>query len=303
MKSSILVAVLLSATVSARAQTSSTTIAAPAAQSSTTIQAQQPAAAKKWGVVAVSENSVGQADIEANGSQVSAYSANQLGVNYKLSDVFTVEVRHLFDMANKPESLAAGNTLGGKRIKSIATPVILKMKTAQTILGSDALSYSFRVDLPIGEYFQEIKRLANLRMDVTPTWHMGTKTDLSLTLSPRIAFNSKDASNADTISRLVIAPAASFNMNDQLSAYYAFTADMRTADLNRASLHSLSVAKGSHEIGANIAMGALSINPAISSDIDLLDNSTTDGSAKGDDMRRAFSHETNSYNLNLSAAF
>jgi hypothetical protein len=299
MKSSMIAAVLLTASVSVQAQTSSTTIATPAAQSSTTIQAQQPAAAKKWGVVAVSENAIGQADIDAKASDAAVYSQNQLGVNYKLNDVFTAEVRHLFNMANDPAQLtgAAAATNGNRRLKTVATAAILKMKTAQTMAGSDALTYAFRADLPIGEYFQEIKRLGNLRMDVTPVWHAGSKVDLSLAISPRILFNEATAANADTFTRLVLAPAASYNFSDKLSAYYAFTADMRTADLNRAKLETVSSAAATHEIGASVAVGVVTINPALTSDFDMLDKSADQ------DVRRSFSHETNSYNLNLSAVF
>jgi hypothetical protein len=129
---------------------------------------------------------------------------------------------------------------------------------------------------------------------------MNPQWSLTGILSPRITFNQDDSSvGSDTIYRLVSAGYATYSFNDNFNLYGAATGDQRSVDISRGAL---GAEKGNAlipELGANLTVGKITINPSLTSEVSLADSTASIGTASS----RIFASENTSYNLNLYATF
>jgi hypothetical protein len=75
--------------------------------------------------------------------------------------------------------------------------------------------------------------------------------------------------------------------------------DLRSVNYQRGILSAEAANAATHETGMNISVGALTINPAITSDVNQGDGSASVLTADS----RVYSADTSSYNLNLYASF
>lgn len=290
----MLLGLLVVASVAANAQSSSSslpTTAAPAGQtSSTTATDAAPKGASKVSGIAL----IGIATTEMglrNGDAVE--SANYVGLNYKLSDKYTLGLRHNFAYQfSKQEN--DGYTL-------IDPEIQLKTKYG-TVLGSSPVSVGYRFYVPVSEPSRNSKRIGALRVDASTEWALTPKWALGAYLSPRWTINNNTTKDgSDDVARLIASPSITYNFNDSINAYYAPAVDYASVkyvrgDLSARAGYPYPSGTGTwnafnHEVGASFQVGSVNINPAVLNYVNL---SNGQGHLHADNME---------YDLNLSATF
>lgn len=290
--------------VAAAAVANAQTAPAPTTQTTTATATEvKPAAASPYTGRLVLETAASTQEANESLNEAGVLSAGAVGLIYKINSTWSAEARQNFYLAANRDKLPASYraSLDGQNAAVSATTFIAKQSTTGTILGSKALSHGYRVDvLTVDKGLRDAGRLANLRYDTSLNYDLGTKTSLSMALSPRLVLNrDTSAVGSDSILRLVAGPSLSYAINDKLEGYVASTVDVRSREFQYGSIEADTLNAITQEVGANITVGTLTINPALTS---YLDMNTANASLLTEESR-FFAPETTSYNLNLYATF
>jgi hypothetical protein len=278
---------------------------APAAGTTTaTATEAAPEATKKFGVNLIAEIAK-QIKMLDDGKEVESpyVTAGAAGLTYKATSKVTLEARHNF--AYTSERTYAGNVIPGQfygdNYEAMDFMLRAKVATDATLFGSSKINPDFRAYLPTSRRTRDAKQNVYLRNDLAPEWTINPKLTYSTLLSTRLYLNSGSSKiGSDSLLRLVVTPVGlSYAFNDKLSAYYTYTMDLRSVNYQRGILSAEAANAATHETGMNISVGALTINPAITSDVNQGDGSASVLTADS----RVYSADTSSYNLNLYASF
>lgn len=313
MKKTVMGIMIATAAVVANAQTAP----APATQTTTATATEvKPAAASKYTGRLVLETAASTKEANESFKDAGILSAGAVGLIYKIDSTWSAEARQNFYLAANRDKLASGYqaSLDGQNANVSATTLIAKQNSQATLFGSKALSHGYRLDILTTDKGQrDAGRLANLRYDTSLNYDLGTKTSLSIALSPRLVLNKETSKiGSDSILRLVGGPSVSYAATDVVEGYVASTLDVRSSEFQYGSAEFNTLNMVTHEIGANITVGSLTINPAITSDLTLgnyanaSEDSVADNSGQASlftNNSRFFAPETTSYNLNLYATF
>lgn len=282
--------------------------AAPAGTSTAPVLEAAPSQASKWGAVLAAESAMGIKDSKDNGNAASTETLYTVGAKYKLASDLTVEAQNLFHTRSNLNDLQGSSALiFVDQHQQVRGDFVLKAtkKTDMTLAGSSPISLGGRYYFPTASYWsngshpivEANKRFGTIRGDTGVSWDLNPRVTVEMNLSPRITFMKETSSvGSDSLLRMVYGPQATYSFNDTLAAYYAATADTRSVAAQRGTLVADRLDALTHEVGGNITLGALTINPTVSSDI-------IGQSPLGNESARLFSHETSSYNLNLYANF
>lgn len=309
----LIVGLALTASV-AHAQTSTTS--APAATETAAAPVQTSTAAaptdldSKFGGLLYIESSAGMKDFQS-GPEEEGFKGKKAGIEtlwtvggkYKATKQTSFELQQLAYTRSNLEG--ADPTVYNQGKQQLWYDVVVKANQATDLrfLGSEPLTFSARYYLPTSQVTREMmKRDGTLRGDLAIDWTLSPKVTFDYALSPRIIFQSpQSADGSDAIYRMVMAPSLSYNFNDNLGVYGAVTADLRSKEIGRGTWSAEKKQVYTPEIGGNITIGKLTINPALTSDLDL--NADTHAMAVGSSDSRIFCYETTTYNLNFYATF
>ncbi len=300
----------------AQAQTPATTTAAPAAQApaaavtaapaaaQTSISDMAPLAPSRFGGSASIESSMGVEESQSKnlGSKAPISTAWGLAMKYKTTDKTSVEIQQLaYSKSNIEATANDEKVLQGKRFN--LSDVVLRgnLKTDLKLMSSNPMAFNLRYYLPTSAQARLFaKRNGIVRLDTTPGWDLSTKFTFEWYNSLRVTLNSpQSAVGSDAAYRVITGPSLTYNLNDTFNMYVSDVADVRSVNVGRGTWATEVDNTQTTEVGANISIGALTINPSISSD-------TTFNNGSGSvlsQQSRMFSPETSSYNLNFYATF
>jgi hypothetical protein len=303
----IVLALVATAAVAANAQTAApaaTTTAAPAG--SVSVAAPTAAPAKKWKATVFQELAAGVAKAEANKGSAPASGPGYVGLTYKTTDTVTLGAR-----LNHTMNLNADREDKDARAQQMVmghTTLTASVSTKATLLGSEAISPGFRLEIggggQPGNPIRKADIAAVLRNDTSLDWTINPKLSAGVLLSPRINIYQEDAADRDGVMRLVLLPSITYSFSDAVNAYSSITFDERSTELARGTARRMEAASGlDYEVGMNISMKAagvsFSLNPALTSSVAGLGESANPISENS----RIFAAETNSYYLGASASF
>jgi hypothetical protein len=297
------------AALTANAQTSTTSApaAAPAAAPTQTLTTEAPAApAKQFSASFSSESAMGVDAQKDNGAAAPILTAWSMGLKYKVTKKASVEVQQLAYSRSNLEGLAGSEAkIFNQGKQQVMHDAVIKagLSTDLRLPGSEALAFGARYYLPTSQVTREMyHHNGTLRGDVTPAWVLNPTFTLEYVVSPRITFQDQaSAQGSDARYRLVTGPSLTLNMNDNLNFYAAAIADLRSYNIGRGKWELETLNLITPELGMNLTLGPVTINPALTSDLDM--NGATRDATILTNESRIFAHETNSYNLNLYATF
>jgi len=313
----ILMGLVLVATATASAQSSSTqlpatattTTGAPPVQTLTTTSTQEQKSFLKenFGANFASENSMpmyfAKDPVTGESHDAPVLSLWTMGLKWKATKKISAEIAQQYWSRSHLHSLAGSETayFGNGKSQNTADPYIKGGYASELrFLGSEPLAFSARYYIPVANYTREAHRNGSLRADVAPAWNINPRWTFELPISPRIVFNSPNSKfGSDAIYRLVWGAGITYNFDDKLNAYTAATADWRSVDIQRGEVRMDQLDLITPEVGMNVVVGPVTVNPSISSDVNIKDNTAKAFSEES----RIFSYETNSYNLNVLASF
>jgi len=274
------IAMLASLNAAAQSSSTSATTAAPATQTTaTSAAAVKPAAAKKFGATVLLQAFANVADVGQNGSNAIIDSSNSLGVSYKISDTLKTEVRHNFQARNvsdngrlesqKTDGNVAKEYIGdlssdngaNSTYKTLDPTIHLNVKTQASLLGSEAMTIASRYYVPASESSQAAHSLGILRTQTALEWNLNPK--VTVAVMPQFRFYFYDgAATSDPMLYSLPAVSATYNFNDNLSAYYQPYLLLQAKDYTRGNFNANKVNTVAQEIGMNIVVGKVTINPA-----------------------------------------
>ena len=297
------------AAMTANAQTSTTSApaAAPAAAPTQTLTTEAPASvASKFGASFSSESAMGVEAQKDKGNAAPILTLWSMGLKYKVTKKASVEVQQLAYSRSNLDDLAGSETrIFNQGKQQVMHDAVIKagLATDLRLPGSETLNFSARYYLPTSQPTREMyHQNGTLRGDVTPAWVLNPTFTFEYVVSPRLTFQDQAAANgAETRYRLVTGPSLTMNINDNLNFYTCAIADLRSYDISRGKWELENLNLVTPEIGMNLTLGPVTINPALTSDIDMAGD--TRGATILTNDSRIFAHETNSYNLNLYATF
>lgn len=270
----VALATLLTASlVNAQSSSVSSVPAASAGSTSSTSASSAQPAKKKFGVNFVSQGAIQSKDIEAYGVDGAAYtSENAIGLSYKLTDKVSIEANHNFAYTTQRENISRDIFGYSKDAYIQRNPMFaVGYKTDQKIADSDPIALKAKMYIGNDRLNKSINRVGVLRLDATTSWTANTLLSVDLIVSPRLGFyNSSSANQGQTQFRLVTGPQFNLNHSDRFSTYYAPTADLRTFDsINQGVMHFEALNALTHEVGMNLTLGPVTINPAYATTVDL----------------------------------
>lgn len=312
----MLIGLTLVSTIAAQAQTTSTTApAAPATQTSTiTTTDAKPAAASPYGAIVYVESSAGIQSAKDNGSATPISTFYTLGLNYKTGKMKYELAQHAQSRTNQNNLEGSEATVFTKdtstttatdsRGNFVLTYPYLKgtYSSEQRLLNSEPLAFSLRYYLPISAFDHDSRVKSNgaFRADINPSWVLNPKWTLDFVFSPRVNLYLEGATHGtDPRYRIVSGPSMTYNVSDVFNAYYIPYVDLRSYDVGRGTLAVEAGKDMAHEVGLNIVVGKVTINPMIDT------SNSLDGGGAGifTDGSRVFAADTTNYNLNIYASF
>jgi hypothetical protein len=290
--------------VSAASSSAATAVSPAAGTSAAPASSVTAAPAKKWGVNLLAETSRSvKFLVEGVEKEAPFQTIIGTGLTYKASDKLRLEGRfqasYISDLTYK-EAVFPGQ-YSGDNLEPMDFLARAKITTGWKLAGSEEITPDVRYYLPTSRRTNDAKSYGLARLDLAADWVINPKIRYNTLLSSRVTLNSPDSKiGSDALYRLVVIPVgATYNFNDDLSAYYSFTMDLRSVEAQRGTLAFEKLNLSTHEVGMNISAGALTINPALSSDASL---ASGEGSILTPDSR-VFAAESMNYNLNLYATF
>jgi hypothetical protein len=240
------------------------------------------------------------------GSTAPILTAWTMALKYKVTKKASVEVQQLaYSRSNLANTAGSEARIFNQGKQQVMYDAVVKagLSTDLRLPGSEALAFSARYYLPTSQITREMyHHNGTLRGDVTPAWVLNPTFTFEYVVSPRITFQDQAAAQgSDARYRLVTGPSLTMNINDNLNFYTCAIADLRSYNIGRGKWELENLNLVTPEIGMNLTVGPVTINPALTSDLDM-NGSTRDATILTNESR-VFAHETNSYNLNLYATF
>jgi hypothetical protein len=261
---------------------------------------------KRWGVNLHSENWMLIQDQEQLKSEAPLTSLNAIGLVYNVNKIWSVELRQYAEYASNVQNM--GDEDQQKHQNNFewdALTLLVKAESTLTIGNSKPLTTDFRYYAPTDRLSREAKQAGLLRSDTYTEWNLSPKWAIGGLLSPRIQLNTADNPNTEKGAdaeyyRLNISPSMNYYWTDLLSAYYAYTLNLRSTQAQRGDWRVDEGGDSSwHDIGLYVAWGQVLFNPSLMSRISHEDhqNSVFTGDS------RVFAHDNTTYNFNVYAEF
>lgn len=286
----------------AHAQTSSTTTSATSVNSATS-SAASPAAGtsatnlqtvaqpKKIGFKIISENGATIGSLKDNSE--GGYSQNSFGLSYKINASHAVEVRAItLTEFNK----ASEDSLSKSHVTKMADPTVhYNYVSGVSLLGSAPMVFANRYYVPVSQASMDAKSNGVLRSQTGLEWEVNPRLSLGLGVQARLMLSKPEAQNGgDAALRMISGPSATYNFNDKFSAYYSPYLETVASNFSRGDFKADKANNLIHEVGLNIKVANVEINPAIVTLTQGLGKTTYEG----------FGADNNTeYDLNVVAIF
>ncbi len=309
----MLIGLALVSSIAAQAQTSSTsaTTAAPTTQTSTmTTTEAKPAAASPYGAIVYVESATGIQSVKDNGNSTPISTVYTLGLNYKTGKMKYEVAQLAYSRTNQnrlegseaiifTKDTSTENTVDSRGNFVMAQPYLRgTYSSEQRLLNSEPVAFSLRYYFPTSAFDHDSRNKSNgfFRADINPSWILSPKWTFDFMFSPRMNLYLEGATRGtDPRYRLVSGPVMTYNVSDAFNAYYLPYVDVRSYDVGRGTLSADAGNAMNHEVGLNIVIGKVTINPMID-----CSNSMNDGTAGiFTTDSRFFAADTSNYNLNI----
>ncbi len=239
------------------------------------------------------------------GSGAPVASMNMVGLIYNKTPALSFGIRQYFEyLSNKENADKSTQATHQNNWESFGTHLRAVYKSPWSLWGSKPILTEFRYLLPNDRNSQENKRLGQLRWDGYAEWAFGSRWAAAAYLSPRVLLNSSENPNKAVggdaeYYRLVASPQALYYFNDNLYAYYLYALDVRSRGAQRGDWTIDSGNYVAHELGVYWTLGAVTLNPSVSTDGD---HNNASGAILTNESR-IFSAESTNINFNIYSIF
>lgn len=306
----LLIGLVLTATTTAFAQTTSTSLpeaetassAAATPSATQTITTKMEAVKSNFGANLIFEGTVGVGDLKENQGEAKMESLNAIGLTYKVSEEIKTEIRHNFYLrsVSDREQLRKDDGTYQDAYEAYDPTIHMNIKTPYTFLGSKPITSSNRYYVPLTQGTQDRKNLGTFRSTVVPAWDLDTRWTFEylaeVRLTPNTTANSNGAIGSDMLFRYVTGPAINYNFSDSVYAYYIPYFDLITTGHQRGDFSKADQRNDiNQELGVSVAIGSVTLNPYWST--------TASRNTGSEAYVGAGSDETSSYNLLVQAVF
>lgn len=195
-------ALVLVSSVAMQAQAQQST--SSAGSTTTTVDAVKPAAKAKLTGAFVSIMNLDSGESTKKGSDAPLSTVNSVSATYALSDKESVQFAYNFEVNSVPLKADRATTNAQRSSPAMGTvdgvatldPYVAYIKKFDSILGSDAASFGFRLVLPMNEYNRQginegnqkkgtIRVVGEVPYTLTPKW------TVSYSIDPRMAFRER----------------------------------------------------------------------------------------------------------------
>lgn len=255
-----------------------TMTASPATQTSVAdAAAAKPVTASKFGVSLAYETTTQVVALKNDASKAPVDAVGAIGLKYALTDKIKTELRHNFAAPIVAEnSQLAGMASKGEGYLTLDPTIHANVSTDMSVLGSKPLTIASRYYIPVTQASIDAGSNGVLRTQTSLDWDVNPKISLSAAMqarlylisgrgtSPKADAQAKlDAQGSDSKLRMIPQLSATYNFSDAVNAYYSPYADLIMSGHQRGNFSKADLNNELYqEIGANVTVGALTINPA-----------------------------------------